>query len=85
MSNVVQLIPRNKEDKVDNVKEFLNAIAPDTDQIIFLRVNKEGVLSIGHTPLAVKDLILMMHQLNRYIQVVLESEDDMFMPDEDEE
>lgn len=80
MSNVVQFIPKNDPEvgEGNQVEEFLKKIAPDTDQMIFLRVDKEGNTSIGHTPMAVKDLIVLYHQVNRYIDVLLESEGEMF-------
>lgn len=81
MTNVVQLVPKNTEEKPDTVEEFLKGIAPGTDQIIFVRINDEGNMSIGHSPLAVKDLILVIHQLNRYIEILLESEGDMYVPE----
>ena len=81
MNNIVKFIPKNNPDTpdVNEVEEFIHSIAKDTDQLIFLRVNTEGNISLGHTPLAIKDLIVMHHQINRYINVLLESTDeDMF-------
>lgn len=84
MNNIIEFVPKNNPEvpeEEDLVEKFLCEIAPDTDQIIFLRVNKEGNTSLGHTPLAVKDLIIMYHQMGRYINVLLESEGDMFYED----
>ena len=74
MNNVVQLVPKNTPEKEDSVEEFLTGIAANTDQIVFLRIDKEGNFTIGNTPLEVKDLVYMSHQLQRYIQHVLEGE-----------
>lgn len=78
-NNVVQLVPKDKKEE-KNIEEFVNSIAEDTDQLLFIRIDKEGNLSLGHTPLSTKDLIVMYHQVNRYIQVLLESEGDMYVP-----
>ena len=74
MSNVIQLVPNNTPESENSVEEFLKEIAVDTDQIIFLRISKEGNFTIGNTPLDVKDLIYMSHQLQRYINHVLEED-----------
>lgn len=85
-NNIIEFVPKNKqEEDQPSVEKFLAEIAPDTDQIIFVRVNSEGNISLGHTPLAMKDLIVMYHQINRYIDVLLESEGDMYAQQEEDE
>ena len=83
MNNIIEFVPKNDpEDQEENsVEKFMIEVGPDTEQIIFIRVNKEGNISLGHSPLAVKDLIVMYHQINRYITVLLESEGDMYVQD----
>jgi hypothetical protein len=86
-NNIIEFVPKNKEEEaeVNNTEEFIKSIAPDTDQIIFVRVNKEGNISLGHSPLAMKDLIVMYYQINRYIDILLESEGEMYVPPEIDE
>lgn len=78
MNNIVQFVPKNNPDIPDDntVAKFLEEIGPNTDQIIFIRVDKNGNISLGHTPLASKDLIIMYHQIHRYINLLLESVED---------
>lgn len=84
-NNIIEFIPRDQQQEQDlSIEKFLQKIAPGTDQIILVRVNKEGNISLGHSPLAIKDLIVMYHQINRYIQVLLESQDDMYVPQDQE-
>ena len=77
MGNVIYLNP--PQENKDEWEEMMELLKNQTDQLVFIRVDTEGKVSLGHTPLEVNDLIVMYHHLGRFIQNLIEmsvTEDD---------
>lgn len=71
LNNIVQF--KKPEDDKDEFDALLEHLREDTDQLIFIRLTKDGHLNLGHTPLDVKDLIYMWYHIQTYIHNLIES------------
>lgn len=66
MNNVVRF-PAPEEDRA-NFGEFLDRLKEEADQIVYVQVTKDGKLGLGHSPLEYRDLLLMYHYIQNYLQ-----------------
>lgn len=64
--NVVQLRP-NSQVVEDEQKEFFETLREQTEQLIYVCIDKEGNYSFGHTKLDPDKLALLQWQMNKVI------------------
>jgi hypothetical protein len=82
MSNIVEFIPKaaklqqEEEAGQENLKSFVTGLLDDTEQMIFMRVTYDGNITLGHSPMDRRDLIVMYHMVNKYIADLLEDYND---------
>ena len=81
-SNIVEFIPKaaklQQEDEAEqgNLKTFVTGLLDDTEQMIFMRVTHDGNITLGHSPMDRRDLIVMFHMISRYMDDLLEGYND---------
>lgn len=71
MTNVIRF-PTAEEDNAEELDGMIEAIKEDLDTLFFIKLDKEGSITMGHSPASVRDLVFMYHQINRYINFLLE-------------
>jgi hypothetical protein len=67
MAQIIQLRPKEEIGEAAH-KEFYDNLAEKTDQLIYLSKDKEGLFSMGHTPLDLRDLMFMSYHLHKIIE-----------------
>lgn len=57
-----------KDLQPDEHKQFFENLANKSDELIYLAKDKDGVFSMGHTPMDIRDLMFMEYSLHKIIQ-----------------
>lgn len=76
MSKVIKFPKVEAEAEDTRVNDLIDSLKENLDQLIFLKVEPDGNVAIGHTPLSNANVALMFYHIQSYLSSLLQQPQD---------